>query len=218
MSHHVIISGIFTGELCWEKIASRDGSCSYQSASRCGGNHFFVRKAVLKGGKYLETEKKTWLLFRESQVLSPALCLGLSYQNKIFQGKTNQRSEIAGNLTNILSQQKSLGKLLSGTNFPLQASCLILCPELRWPGDSQRNRGDSCRANRFVQINPHKKISILITFERFARITSTCDSQCSSATKRDCQKGGFSSGTLRRFARIDWFMRIHKSIHANRAI
>ena len=64
------------------------------------------------------------------------------------------------------------------------------------------------RANWFAmridsQINPS-----FITFERFARITSNLRFAIFRAPEHDPKKGGFSSRTLRRFARIAWFARI----------
>ena len=67
--------------------------------------------------------------------------------------------------------------------------------ELRWLGDSQRDRGNSresiCR-----------KVSIFTTFERFARIASDLRFAIFCAPKRDLQKRVSVLEPFRRFARI----------------
>ena len=59
---------------------------------------------------------------------------------------------------------------------------------------------ESIRANRFRK--KKKKKPIFITCERFARIASNLRFAGFGPPKRDSQKQGFSSGTLKRFARI----------------
>ena len=79
------------------------------------------------------------------------------------------------------------------------------------PAIRNANRGDSRESIR-------RKTSIFIRCERFARIPSNLRFAIFSPTKRDSQKMGFSSGTLKRFARIRRFARICEWIRANRAI
>ena len=69
------------------------------------------------------------------------------------------------------------------------------------------------RANRFAE-----KPYIFRRYEQFARIPSNLRFAIFSPTKRDLQKMGFSSGTLKRFARIKRFANLRidsrESIHA----
>ena len=73
------------------------------------------------------------------------------------------------------------------------------------------------RGYGFAQIDS-QKTPIFITFERFARIASNLRFAIFCPRKRDSQQKGFSSGTLKRFARIRRFARICYSLRAHRAI
>ena len=81
----------------------------------------------------------------------------------------------------------------------------------RWPGDSQRESGqfariDSQKNPYFHNVRPIRANHLKPAIRNF------------QSPKARFSKKGFSSGTLTRFARIRRFLRICKSIRANRAI
>ena len=78
------------------------------------------------------------------------------------------------------------------------------------PAIRNANRGflyELICANRFAD-----QTNIFITSERFARIASNMRFAIFWCPETRSQKKGFSSGTLRRFARSKWFERICESI------
>ena len=94
--------------------------------------------------------------------------------------------------------------------------CLNNGPGLRRPGDSQRESG------RFARINSRKSIRrkapIFLYNLRAIRVNRLKPAiRNFSPPEERFAKKGFSSGTLKRFARIRRFARTCKSIRANRA-
>ena len=70
--------------------------------------------------------------------------------------------------------------------------CSFFVPELRWPGDSQRESGRFARTDSRESIC--RKTPIFITCERFAQIASKLRFSICSPPKRDSRKKGVQFG------------------------